>query len=74
MDPTIDTALFAEVAKVKDYNSGLKVFLSVGGWTFSDNGTATQPVFGTIAASATNRQTFAKNVVKFMKTYGYDGE
>ena len=73
MDPDTDQALFEEVAAAKVYNSGLKVFLSVGGWTFSDNGTATQPVFGNIASTSANRQTFANNVVKFMKTYGYDG-
>jgi GH18 family chitinase len=36
-------------------------------------GTYTQPIFGNIARSAANRQTFANNLVKFMQTYGYDG-
>lgn len=38
-----------------------------------DNGTATQPVFGEISSSASNRQKFADNVVKFMNQYGFDG-
>jgi chitinase len=73
MDAQTDRNLFQTVAEAKLTNPSLKVFLSVGGWTFSDNGTATQPVFGNIARSAGNRQTFANNVVDFMKTYGYDG-
>lgn len=40
---------------------------------FSDNGTATQPLYGEIAADAGKRQTFANNVVHFMKQYGFDG-
>jgi hypothetical protein len=38
--------------------------------SFSDNGTATQPIFGEIAADATKRQTFANNVVHFLQQYG----
>lgn len=40
---------------------------------FSDNGTATQAVFGNIASSAANRATFASNVLNFMLFYGFDG-
>ena len=38
--------------------------------SFSDNDTATQPLYGEIAADASKRQTFANNVVHFMKQYG----
>lgn len=38
--------------------------------TFSDNDTVTQPLFGEISADAGKRQTFASNVVHFMKLYG----
>ena len=73
MDPQTPEQLFQEVADVKQFKSDLKVWISVGGWTFSDNGTDTQPVYGNIAASTTNRQTFADNVVKFLNHYGFDG-
>lgn len=33
----------------------------------------TQSVFGDIAASAVNQQTFATNVLAFLNTYGFDG-
>lgn len=42
--------------------------------TFSDNGTATQPLFGEIAADASKRQIFANNVVHFMKQYGMSSD
>jgi len=73
MDPQTDAQLFWDVAEAKIYNPDLEVFLSIGGWTFSDNDTATQPVFGNIASTETNRQTFANNLVKFLKNYAYNG-
>ncbi|KAF1988767.1 glycoside hydrolase family 18 protein [Aulographum hederae CBS 113979] len=73
MDPQTPEQLFQTVADVKRLNSGLKVWISVGGWTISDNNTVTQPLFGKIAASAANRQKFAANVVRFCNYYGYDG-
>lgn len=38
--------------------------------TFSDNDTATQPLFGEIAADAGKRQKFADNALHFMRQYG----
>ena len=37
---------------------------------FSNNKTATQAIFGEIAADASKRQKFANNVVHFLKQYG----
>ena len=76
MDTSTPTDLFQTTADVKTFKSGnaeLQVFVSIGGWTFSDNGTVTQPLFGEIAADSTKRQTFANNVVKFLDQYGFDG-
>jgi chitinase len=76
MDNNTPANLFrdvADVASMKSGNSGLKVFVSIGGWTFSDPGTPTQPLFGEIAADATKRQKFADNAVAFMELYGFDG-
>lgn len=41
---------------------------------FSDNDTATQQLYGEIAADAEKRQTFANNVVSFLKQYGASPE
>ncbi|KAI0157094.1 hypothetical protein GGR52DRAFT_586914 [Hypoxylon sp. FL1284] len=62
MDSATPESLFYLTAEAKKYNSQLKVFVSVGGWTFSDNGTVTQPLFGEVASSEGNRQKFADNV------------
>ncbi|EJP61449.1 symbiotic chitinase [Beauveria bassiana ARSEF 2860] len=73
MDAATPARIFQDVADLKKTSPSLKIFLSLGGWTFSDNGTSTQPVFGNIARSYANRQKFATNVLKFLSTYGYDG-
>ena len=76
MDPETPESLFMETADVRTLKSGnldLQVFASIGGWTFSDNNTKTQPVFGNIAKNEGNRQKFADNVVSFMKEFGFDG-
>lgn len=70
------SSLFVQVTDIKTQSTNganIQVFVSIGGWTFSDNDTATQPVFGDIASSAANREKFANNLVSFMKQYGFDG-
>ncbi|TGO53519.1 hypothetical protein BOTNAR_0293g00090 [Botryotinia narcissicola] len=76
MDSTINEDLFRQVADMKSSTSGnaaLEVYVSIGGWAFSDDQTATQPLFPNIAASAENRTLFARNVLQFLTTYGFDG-
>jgi chitinase len=53
MDSETPAQLFTQTADVRTLKSGnedLEVFVSLGGWTFSDNETDTQPVFGDIAS------------------------
>lgn len=73
MDSQTPESLFKIAVDTKQYNADLKVFVSIGGWTFSDNGTATQSLFGEIASTSSNRQKFADNVVSFLDHYGFDG-
>ncbi|EUC49054.1 glycoside hydrolase family 18 protein [Bipolaris oryzae ATCC 44560] len=73
MDAQTPVSTFEDVVALKDLKPDLKVFVSIGGWTFSDNDTATQPVFGNIARTSDNRQKFANNLLKFMTGYGFDG-
>lgn len=70
---SILTNLFKVTVDTKQFNANLKVWVSVGGWAFSDNGTATQGVCGNIAASATDRQNFTDNAINFLNRYGLDG-
>lgn len=72
MDSDTPSSLFTDATNLKSIKEDIKVFVSVGGWTFSDNGTVTQPVYGEIAASPRNRQAFADNVVHFLKQYGME--
>ena len=76
MDSSTPEDLFTQTTDIRNMKSGngaLEIFVSVGGWTFSDNGTSTQGVFPSIAADAGKRQKFAENLVSFMKQYGFDG-
>lgn len=56
MDDETPEELWKITVDTKKYNPKLKVFVAVGGWTFSDNGTVTQPLFGEIASTEGNRQ------------------
>ncbi|OHW99356.1 chitinase [Colletotrichum incanum] len=73
MDMKHEDDLWQITVDSKKYNPNLKVYVAVGGWTFSDNGTVTQPLFGEIARTEANRQKFADGVVKFLNKYGFDG-
>ena len=55
MDSKTPKRLFELAVETKKYNPDLKVWLSIGGWDFSNNNTATQPVFGDIASKESNR-------------------
>lgn len=73
MDAATPVSLFDDIASLKDIKPSLQIYISVGGWTFSDNNTATQPVFGNIARSLENREKFANNALAFLNQYGFDG-
>jgi GH18 family chitinase len=73
MDDSMTTDVFQNFANIKSLRPNIQAFVSVGGWSFSDNNTKTQPLLGEIAASAANRELFANNVVAFLNQYGLDG-
>ncbi|KAF6788479.1 chitinase [Colletotrichum sojae] len=73
MDMEHEDDLWQITVDSKKYNPNLKVYVAVGGWTFSDNGTVTQPLFGEIARTEANRKKFADGVVRFLNRYGFDG-
>ena len=76
MDSSTPEELFTQVTDIRTQssgNSGVEIFISIGGWSLSDNGTTTQDVYGSIAADAGKRQQFADNLVSFMKEFGFDG-
>lgn len=74
MDDLTDENLFRSVAELKDIKKDLQVWVSIGGWTFSDNDTTTQPVFGDIARTDANRRKFADKLLSFLDFWGFDGK
>ncbi|KAL8730716.1 MAG: hypothetical protein Q9166_003908 [cf. Caloplaca sp. 2 TL-2023] len=67
------SSLFSDLTDMKKKNSGLKAVVALGGWTFNDNGTATQPVFSNMVGSSGNRAKFISNLLSFMREYAFDG-
>ena len=66
-----DDLLWIRTTALKQRNSALKVFLSVGGWSFNDPPTST--IFSQLVASAENTNTFINSALTTMQAYGFDG-
>lgn len=69
----LDPALFSDLTALKSRNRNLKATISLGGWTFNDNDTSTQPVYGDMVSTAAKRQKFISNLFSFLREYGFDG-
>ncbi|KAH8682064.1 hypothetical protein BX600DRAFT_429956 [Xylariales sp. PMI_506] len=70
--PDVDVSVFQYITNLKLQAPGLQIWLSLGGWTFNDDG-PTQPVFGDLASTAVKRQKFISNLASFMREWGFDG-
>jgi chitinase len=73
MDDRTPESMFTRVTSAKERNSDLKVFVALGGWTFSDNFTDTQAVFPSLVKTKPARSRFISNLIAFMSQYGFDG-
>ena len=69
----LDTELFSSITDLKSQKSGLKVIISIGGWSFSDNGTNTQPIFPDMVSNSDKRATAITKVMSFMRQFAFDG-
>jgi chitinase len=65
-------ALYNRFTGLKSANQGLKTYISVGGWSFTDPG-PTRTAFSTMASSTGNRAKFISGLMNFMNEYGFDG-
>ncbi len=61
-----DGGTYAAMRALKESHPGLKVLLSVGGWTLSGN-------FSSVASTEAGRARMASSCVDFARTYGFDG-
>jgi chitinase len=61
-----DTTNFRNLIKLKKKNPDLKVLISIGGWTWSNN-------FSDMALSDTSRKAFAQSAVAIIRQYKLDG-
>ncbi|KZS89652.1 hypothetical protein SISNIDRAFT_489074 [Sistotremastrum niveocremeum HHB9708] len=66
-----DQALWLRTTNLKANAPALKVFLSIGGWSFNDP--PTQGIFSALVASSANTQTFIRSVLSTLETYAFDG-
>lgn len=63
----------SQITNLKQKATGLKIWIPIGGWIFSDNDTDTQAVWGDLASTPAKRSQFANNLIKFMREWGFDG-
>lgn len=69
----IDSAsLYQKVTALKSRDLNLRVYISLGGWTFNDPG-PTRTTFSDIANSVPNQAIFIRSLISFMATYNFDG-
>ncbi|KAB8251022.1 hypothetical protein BDV35DRAFT_399858 [Aspergillus flavus] len=64
--------LFARVANLKTRNPNAKIWVSIGGWAFNDDGPY-RSVFTKVAGDSKATQILAHNLMEFMDKYGFDG-
>ncbi|KAK7958032.1 glycoside hydrolase family 18 protein [Apiospora saccharicola] len=69
----LDKDLWPRFTALKETNPGLKTFISVGGWSMNDPDQPTAATFSTLAGSTDAQNKFAKSLINFMQTYGFDG-
>ncbi len=65
-DAEFDLRNFASFERIKEAHPHLKLLVSVGGWSWSNN-------FSHVAATEITRRAMANSAVAFMREYGLDG-
>ncbi|KAI5116231.1 hypothetical protein M0805_001223 [Coniferiporia weirii] len=66
-----DNLLWMRTTALKQKNPALKVFLSIGGWSFNDP--PTQNIFSDLVGSTENTNTFIASALSVLQAYSFDG-
>ncbi|PMD63730.1 glycoside hydrolase family 18 protein, partial [Hyaloscypha bicolor E] len=64
--------LYPQIIALKGKDPGLKIWISIGGWSFNDPG-PTANTFSTLASSIEAQNEFFASLISFMSNYGFDG-
>ncbi|KAL4962433.1 glycosyl hydrolases family 18-domain-containing protein [Aspergillus stella-maris] len=70
--PDIPEKTISDFTALKERNPDVVLGVSLGGWTFNDNKTDTQIVFAELSSTTENRAKFIKNLLSFMRHYGFN--
>lgn len=67
--------LFKSFTGLKKKSPGLETWISLGGWTFNDDGNTpnTRTAFSDMVSTSANRRKFIEHLQNFMQSYGFDG-
>lgn len=68
-----DEALYPQLEALQMRDLDLEVWLSIGGWDFSDSDEPTASTFSDLVADTTSQQSFFISLINFMSTYGFTG-
>jgi len=71
--PPLEDKYYQAVTNIKTRAPKVKVWLSLGGWTFSDNDTVTQPVWSDLSSTEVKRARFIRELDTYMVSHGFDG-
>ncbi|KAJ5663807.1 glycoside hydrolase family 18 protein [Penicillium longicatenatum] len=73
-DKTSDESLYTQLAALKTRDPDQELWLSIGGWDFSDSDQPTATTFSDLcAADSKTQNAFFKSLISFMGTYGFTG-
>ena len=68
-----DVELYRELTDLKKSDPGLKVYIAIGGWAFTEPWMPTKTAFSDLVASQARQRAFFKSLISFMATYNFDG-
>jgi chitinase len=71
--PDMSNKVLKDITNLRQKAPGLKIWIALGGWTFNDNGTNTQAVWGDLASTEAKRQKFTDSLYTFMNYWGFSG-